>query len=87
MFNLEQIPKSFMDQHIAACQKFKLFQEETIETNLQCFQTMCPDDRHNTEFLKDHCARMYIDVNRVRPIAVQDRVVPYKSQVSFPTEF
>ncbi|XP_064641497.1 cap-specific mRNA (nucleoside-2'-O-)-methyltransferase 2-like [Lineus longissimus] len=80
MFSLEHLPESFFHQHLAACKKFKAFQEETIESNFRCFQNMCPGDRHNMEFLKDQCARMYMDLYQVYSIGVHDRVVPNKIQ-------
>ena len=80
-FSRLQVPDSFLSQHIAICQQFTEFQEETIQNNLDHFPNMSEEYRMWVESMKDYCSDFFMTKYDLEELPGHLRIVPFKAKV------
>lgn len=68
MFAKNEIPISFLEQHVQCCRDFTLRQEETIQRNLDLYDNLSEDNRELIDAMRDFCTELFMSKYNVRSI-------------------
>ena len=81
IFKKDSIPEQFIEQHLKCCSFFYKLQSETIESNLQLFQSMTEESIVERDKMREYCVEVFVDKYNIRRIPGYFRVVSYMNKV------
>ena len=70
MFSKDDIPASFMLQHMLCAKTFKLYQQQTIMSNLNLYHAVTEEKATWLEKAREYCVQIFIDhygIWRIKP--------------------